>query len=222
MAEERIFPTRLADKSAYFNQCIPYCDANKVRLGIDVTKIGGLVTGLGTWNGVYPDSINKNLTTKTLRDQRDNLIPEFENGLREIYKDIPQSKLTDADRNTLNLKKPDTTKTPRPKITDVPFAKIAGKDGALMEVTCRTSHDSSRPSIHEDADGVELVYIISDKAPASPGECTKTIFRSRAKFLIQLDIAEAGKHMYGYVRWKNNSDDNKSGPYSAVNGMISE
>jgi hypothetical protein len=220
MADDKIFPTTLSGKSEYYNRAIPYCDANKVRLIIDVTKIGDRVTNLTDWNNVYPKSVDDNLTTKTLRDQRDDLIPVIENGMREIYADIPESKLTDADRNTLNLKKRDTVKTPRPKITDVPFMKIRGLEGALMQATCRTASDSTRASMHKDADGIELVYIISGTAPASPNDCTKTVFSSKAKFFIQLDIADAGKKLFGFARWKNNSDNNKIGPYVAVNGMI--
>ena len=221
MTENKIFPTKLAEKNDYYTRCIPYCDTNKVRLMIDATKIGNQVTNLTNWNGVYPDSVNKNLTTKTLRDERDLLIPVIENGLREIYKDIPQSKLTEADRNTLNLKKPDTIKTPRAKITDVPFVKITAKEGALMDFTCRTTSDSTRASIHKDADGIEFVYNIGGPPPISAKDCTKNFFSSRAKFTKQFDNADAGKMLYCFARWKNSSDESKSGPWIFISAMIS-
>ena len=220
MADDKIFPTTLSGKSEYYNRCIPYCDTNKVRLMIDATKIADQVTNLGKWNTAYPKSIDKNLTTKTLRDERDGLIPVIENGMRAIYDDIPQSKLTDADRNTLKLKKRDTVKTSRPKINDVPVAKVRGMEGALMEITARTATDSSRPSMHKDADAIEIIYVISDTAPKNINEYTKSFISSKAKFVIQLDIADAGKTMYCYARWKNNSDNNKSSPWGDAKGMI--
>jgi hypothetical protein len=220
MADDKIFGSKLSSKNDYYNRAIPYCDTNKVRLMIDATKIADQVTNLGLWNIAYPKSIDKNLTTKTLRDERDGLIPVIENGMRGIYDDIPQSKLTDADRNTLKLKKRDTVKTSRPKITDVPVVKVRGMEGALMEITARTATDSSRPSMHKDADAIEIIYVISDAAPKNINDYTKSFISSKAKFPIQLDLTDAGKTMYCYARWKNNSDNAKSSPWSDAKGMI--
>jgi hypothetical protein len=221
MTEEGIFPTTLSGKSEYYNRAVPYCDTNKVRLVIDPAKIADRVLNLTDWNDVYPKSIDKNQTTKTLRDGRDDLIPVIEDGMRDIYDDIPASKLTDADRNTLNLKKRDTVKTPRPKISDTAFVKVMGKPGALMQFTCRTNNDSSRASIHPDADGIEIVYNIGGTEPVSAKECTTTITSTKAKFQLQLDNSDSGKKFYGFARWKNNTDSNKSSPWVAISGMVS-
>jgi hypothetical protein len=220
MAEHKIFATTLDGKNTQYNQVIPYCETNKVRLTIDTTKMAAQVTNLTSWNSVYNDSVNKNLTTKTLRDQRNGLIDTIEEGMREIYNDIPDSLLTDADRNTLNLPKRDTTNTPRGEITTAPFAKAKALEGGFMEFICRTDADNSRASILELADGAELVYNVGGAVPASPSECTQNFFSSKAKFHVKIDPVHAGKKLNGFIRWKNNTDPAKSGPFVFVSAMI--
>lgn len=222
MADDKIFPTTLSGRDEYYNRVIPYGVTNKVRLTIDAVKMAAQATNLTNWNLLYPQSVDPNLTTKTSRDNRDILDKAIETGLREIYNDIPESLLTTADRNTFNLKARDTTPTPRPAITTVPFANAQGAAGGLVEFTCRTESDSSRASILPDADGVEVVYNIGGTQPVSPSACTKNFFSSKAKFRIGIDLSEAGKKLYGYARWKNNSDPNKSGPWVSISAMVTE
>jgi len=214
------FPTRDTERNDYYNRAIPYVDAEKVRLTVDPAKAADAVALLVTWNLVYPKAKDPNLSTKTLRDQKDDLIVEIENLLRVIYNDIPGSLLTDADRNTLNLPRRDTISTPRPNITITPFAKASSQAGGLIEFICRTDSDSSRASVLPEADGIEVVYNVGGNVPVSPSECTKSFFSTKAKFRISMDIADAGKKLNGFLRWKNNTDAAKSGPWVAISAMV--
>ncbi|MBK5284038.1 MAG: hypothetical protein JJE25_01425 [Bacteroidia bacterium] len=124
--------------------------------------------------------------------------------------------LTLADRNTLNLKERDTVPTARPAITTEPTVKAKPKAGANVLLECRVESDSSRTSRHPDADGEEVRYIIGTTAPANPAACTNSLVRKKARISIELDIADAGKKFYGFVRWVNLSEPSKNGPWSAL------
>ncbi len=213
-----IFPTRDGDRHTYYNNAITYLavPANQSRLSITDEDKDAVVALLTTWNEVFPKSQNPALKTKVITEQKDALIGDIEDALRDIYADIPESALTTNDRATFNLKERDTNPTARAQINDVALNKIKALEGARMEFTLRTDEDSSRASRHPLSDGAEIVYTIGTTAPTSPDGCTKTLFTSRAKGTFDVGIDNAGKKVYGYVRWKNNTDNTKSGPWSQM------
>ncbi len=140
----------------------------------------------------------------------------------KILRDFTQAnlannkKVSNGDRTLMNITVKDTTQTSRPKITVTPIVKPTSKAGAIIEIVTRVDNDSTRPSIHVDSDGVEVVYIVATSAPVDPDACTKTFFSSKAKFRLAMKIADAGKKIYGFCRWKNSSDESKSGPWSLM------
>lgn len=213
-----IFPTKDAERNTYYNTVIPYANdpANQARLGITDGVINPIVASLATWNLAYPQAKNDATSTKVLIQQKDDLIEEIEEALSEMYDDIPASTLTLTDRNTFNLKERDTITTPRGQINDVALSKIKGMEGARMEFRLRTDADASRASRHPLSDGAEIVYTVGTTAPASPTDCNKTIFSSKAKGTFDVGIENAGKKVFGFVRWKNNTDNSKSGPWSQM------
>jgi hypothetical protein len=209
-------PTRDDDRNVYFNSAIPYLHTHKARLVVSDDNDSALTDSLEEWNVTFPKSQDPNQSTKTIREDKDDLIDVIEDTLRQVYADIPQSALTTADRNTLNLKERDTNPSPRPAITVAPIAKVTGTAGARIDYIFRTDTDSNRASKQKDSDGVEIVYTIGTAVPASPLECSKSVFTSKAKGIIEAQIGDAGKKLYGYARWKNNSDNSKSGPWSQL------
>ena len=212
------FPTKDGDRNTYYNTAIAYIavPANKARLGVSDDRVTSAQDLLTQWNTTYPLAKNPATSTKTLIQDKDGLINDIEDALREIYGDIPASVLTTTDRNTLNLKERDAITTPRPVINDAAFSKIKSNEGARMEFILRTDADATRASRHPDSDGAEIVYTIGTTAPASPADCNKTIFTSKAKGTFDLGVENAGKKVFGFVRWKNNSDNTKSGPWSQM------
>ena len=111
---------------------------------------------------------------------------------------------------------PDTEPTDRIAIETRPTVKAEMKGGALLKMEFRVEADSTRPSMHEDADVVELKYRIGGTEPISPAQTDNTDTFSKARHSKQLDVADAGQWFYGFARWKNNTDDSKSGPWSVL------
>lgn len=216
MPNSKIFPTRDDERNVYFNNVIPYLVANKLRLLLSAGNEALITQYIESWNEVFPKAKDINLSTRTLRDQKDGLIEDIEETLRDVYKNIPEGALTESDRNTLNLKERDPNNTPRPVITEAPFAKVTGTAGGLMEYILRTDADSSRTSRHPDSDGAEIVYTIGTTPPTSPADCNRTLFNSKARGIIDAGIENAGKKFYGYARWANITNKSKSGPWCQV------
>lgn len=222
MKSQGTFPRKQSEKNEYYIRVIAYLIAEQLRLGITAGNITFITGWIVTWNDVYPKAVDESLTTKPLRDQKDAMIIQIENRLRGIYDDIPGSVLTDTDRLKLNLPARDAILTARPKIDATPYIKALPRSGALVEFITRKDTDSTRPSILDDADGVEFVFNIGGTQPVSPSECTKNFFSTKAKFKVQMDVADAGKKVQGFAYWKNTSDSAKSGPPIRFSVMITE
>jgi hypothetical protein len=161
---------------------------------------------------------NKQSATQNDHVAHDSLKADYEAGIRVFVKQwiTGNTKITDSQANELGVPKRDTILTPRPKINTSPFTKGTSEDGANILYVCRVDADSTRSSRHADADGVELVYIVGTTPPANPAGCNKSVISTKSRFYVQHDIADTGKKVFGYLRWKNVSDSSKSGPWSTL------
>ncbi len=142
----------------------------------------------------------------------------YEKLLRDFVKGFIASnkKVTNAQREAMKITVPDTTRSQRPKIDTEPIVNATSASGARVKIECRVAKDQTRPSMHPDADAVEARYIVATTAPANPAACSQVTASSKARFKIENDIADAGKKIYGFCRWKNNSDNSKSSPWSKM------
>jgi len=219
-------PTRIPRKDSEFNSYInttaPYLAAgvpttNGVRLGLTALEVTAWGTRKTDWNTNYALYTNPDTRTKTITGNKENLKKSFITFASPLLDRMAASTaLTLADRNTLNLKERDTVPSARPSITTAPTVKAKAGEGATIGFECRVASDSSRTSRHPDADGVEVRYNVGTTAPANPAACTRSHTNKKARFSIELDIADAGKKFYGFVRWVNLSDSSKNGPWSLM------
>jgi len=177
------------------------------------------VTALGDAFTVYEPLYNaiKNKQTRTPqqvddhtegRDTAEDFIQPFAN---EFI--INNSAISNSTKEALGFNPPTTEQHERPQIEDVPFAAMDAQPGSRIEFTCRTLSDASRASMHPDADVVEVRFIVGTTPPATVNDCSQKEISSKAKFTIELNAADAGKKIFAFVRWRNNSEPSKSGPY---------
>jgi len=226
-----LFPKKDADFNDYFLIVYAYLTdpINLARLvisAINMTELNNLKTD---WDNFYPKSQNANTATKTIIDKKSDTRDDIEELLRKIYKDIPDSALTTDDRNTLNLHEPEPASV-RPKIDTAPSVILKPKTGFRMQVENRVEHDQTRPSKHEDSDGVEYKHWFTPEEvkPADPNNPTPPVpatttpvivgpkLSTKARFIIQLEETDGGKTLNLQSRWKNNVDESKSGPWCEV------
>jgi len=219
------FPDKDADFNDYLVIIVPYLVANAARLGLAPTTLTILTELMADWVLKYPPSQNPDTVTKTITEEKAALRNSIETQLRIIYDDIPKSRLTLTDRNTLNLPARDTTPTARPAIGTTPQTTIQAKDGRKIQVSCRVASDSSRSSRHKDSDGVEYRYTLAaagggaiptpgNPVPAPTSAVQVVDFSTKAVFVIQLADADAGKVITVQCRWKNTTDPVKSSSWS--------
>lgn len=126
---------------------------------------------------------------------------------------IPNPLISNSKKESLGFNPKSDEHHERPVITATVFAIMDALSGSRMQFTCRTANDASRPSIAENADAVEVRYNI-DTNPATWQNCTEKEIVTKAKFTINLEPTSAGKMIYAYLRWRNNTDPEKSGPWS--------
>lgn len=159
----------------------------------------------------HSDTVAKQGTRKLYEKEIRNVTQEF------IAKN---SLVNDEQRAALGVTVPDTELTDRPAIESRPTVKPEMKGGARLQMEFRVEDDSDRPSMHQHADVVELKWQVGGTEPTSPAQCPNTDSFSKAKESMQLDVADAGQFFYGFARWKNNSDNSKSGPFSLLIKII--
>ena len=218
-----IFPTKDPEFNTYINTGIPYLDTHKARLGVSNANINALKDlhddpgGTSGWLQIYPLSKNLATRTKTITGLKNTLRDQIEDSMRDIFDDIPKSALTQTDRDTLNLKERDTTPTARAQITTAPFVDFKAEEGGIILVTCRVAKDSDRASMHEAADVIQMKYIITEveaTPPATAADCPSTFTSKKAIFRFDAAASMPGKRIHAFLRWQNDSEKAKSGPYN--------
>lgn len=228
MADGGQIPVILAEFNTFVNRIIPFLadPANQDRLGVSddnkdemVDKLGAPSTA-GTWIYLWALTSSETTATKPLRKDRDDLIKDMSALIRSVYDDIPESALTNDDRTTLLIPKRDTKPSERPAMTDRPNLKIIVKGGASFIIENRVDKDQTRPSMHPEADFIELAYVIQETPPANVSETNKVKVLSKARETITLDPATAGQRFHCYSRWVNKTDDSKSSPYTRLHSAV--
>ena len=228
MADGRQIPKKIGEFNTYIKNAIPYLadPVNTARLNVSDADKDYLNTALGdidttgTWIYVWAKTSSDATSTKPLRAERNDLQKSITAKLREVYSGIPESALTEIDRSTLLIPKRDTTPTDRPAITSRPELTLTVQGGARFLIENRVKSDASRPSMHPDADFIEIRYSVGDTPPASEDECAVTIIRSKAREILKLKTVDAKKTFYCYTRWANKTDEAKSGPWTRLHSAV--
>ena len=228
MAEGGKVPTKIGLFNTFVLRIIPFLAniANQARLGVSDDNKDALVDALGdsstagTWIYIWGLTSSKTTATKPLRDDRNLLQKSMTKKIREVYDDIPESALTSSDRTTLLIPKRDAEPTARTAIGTRPTLKLIVQGGARFIVENRVVSDSTRTSMHPDADHVELVYCIQDDAPASPADCNRSKIFTKARATWQLDPADAKKNLHVYSRWVNATDEAKNSAFTILHTVV--
>jgi hypothetical protein len=139
--------------------------------------------------------------------------------LESMYRDMPRSAMLTADYSTLHIAKLSDTKPKRTKITNIPFAKMFSKGGAIVSFLTRPAHDSGRAHMDPLADQIEVRGVIlkdGDPMPASPDDCNIIFVSKSAIFTHNFTVPDAGKRFACFLRYVNTTDEKKSGGFCSV------
>lgn len=185
----------------------------------------GAVTALTTAQGVYQPlwnaaKVKSNRTPlQTKQHQTGRVVYEdFIEGFANMYL-VGNQLITDDVLEALGFNRKPDELTPRPKITAEVFAKVEANAIGSMEFMCRTNTDASRCSIAKDADGVEVVFIVGT-VPTTHKDCTKSFISTKARFTLDMEPEDAGKKLYGFLRWVNIKNPKNNGPWTDMFGTL--
>lgn len=216
--------------------------ANEVPWGIPNTKILEIQAKRTAYNAKY--TLANSLSTKTAgttgahRSER----KVYEKYLRSFVKEylVANSAITVQERIDIGINTGEITGGSRPAIVTSPHTSMKSLGGGFVEFENRVESDSSRPSRHEDSDGLDIRYAIipfrdtggstpepvpGDPVPPpstqtggmpTPEQCPHHHFSTKAKFKLELGTSNIGKLVVVYTRWKNNANPEKSGPYITI------
>lgn len=215
-----IFPTQDSKFNEYLNGVVPLLTTDATRLGVSAARVTELGTRKSAWDTIYPLASNDSTSTKVNVAEKNTQRDGFIAFLRLIYKDIPQSVLTENDRTVLHLYERDPH-TARTRILDRPVMSLTPQGGGTVQVKARGLEDGNRASMHPMADVLELAYLIIDplndpdgqRAPHTPEDCPSTKMFSKASFVLALGTSAPGKRLYLFARWGNTSNPDLSGPW---------
>lgn len=218
------FPTTFTELNEYFGTAAPYIDANRSRLSVSTENNDALqllhddpATGNG-WLQVYPLTTNRATSTGALRDKRDNLRTAIVEKLREIYGDMPESVLTEDDRNSLRIFVRDTTPT---EIQPVDFAPVLSFEKVsngiqIVRLQNPETPDSNAMPPNQDA---ELQSFVGD-ADLDDNDIPFAGLQDTGRHLLQVDYLPVAKGRTAYYRARYKTDTGKVGPWSDVQSEI--
>jgi hypothetical protein len=193
-----------------------YVAANFEAWGIPQKALDDIAPIVTRWNNAWAIAKNKDTRSPADVKEKDLARKELDHAIRAFVKEFlaNNSKVSNKDRTAMGLTVPSGSHSPRPAISTPPAVIFRAVIGGTLHVECRVEHDASRASMHPDADIVEIRYKMDDPAPTNLAECTQIKTSTRGSFTMELGIENAGKRLYGFARWANESDNSKSGPWT--------
>lgn len=208
----------------YSNSTVTYLDVQDInnipnyeRLGLTVPQRDEWVAKGDAWNLIYPTYVNVATRTVPVTANKQAAMDDFIVTVQPLLDIIAASPaIIEDDYAAFNIKKRDTEPTPRPAITTVPYPEVLPLGGGKVRVTVRVQSDSTRASMHPDADSIEVKYTIGTEPPASEEEAVVARNYRKSIRVFSLGQANATLRMYAFFRWSNETDESKSGPWSTM------
>lgn len=211
MPRLRIFPSKEAERDAYFRNCNTYLGEHATRLSVKPDAITTLDRDFSNWTDLYQQSQNEETSTKLIVANKNAAMEKIMQTFKTIYGDIPQSALTADDRSVLKLEERSTTRTPAPVPTTFPVGKI-NSTNRLEHSISFTNEDGK----HGKPEGVRGCQIWCKEGEPALDE-KQLLFLgtdTASPFLKKYLIADAGKTIHYWLRWENTRGE--TGPWSSI------
>ncbi|WP_432671396.1 hypothetical protein [Flavobacterium sp. SM2513] len=215
MPNEGPFPSKEADRDAHFKIVVPYLEENETRLNVSKANNTEAKADLLNWEDWYKQSKDKNKSTTLIIANKNSADKKMKDTLRRIYKDIPQSALTDDDRLILSLLERSTSHTLSPIPTTYPLVKV--NNNIRLEHTISFTDEDGKHGKPIGVRGCQVWYkegepVLSVKELRFLGTDTAS------PYLVKYDVTDAGKMIHYWLRWENTRGE--TGPWSTVTSAI--
>jgi hypothetical protein len=125
--------------------------------------------------------------------------------------------VTNQDRAVFHIKLRDDNRTVHTAPIEAQmFFEISPLSGGNLRVRCREDQDSTRASIPDEANALELRWIIGTTAPNSADDCVLNTISTEALFTHNFGTGNTAKKIYAYARWIDVNNKNRAGGWSAM------
>lgn len=188
--------------------------ANGTAWKIPADEVTALQSSSTQYGNLYKIISNKNNRTKSQVDAYNNFRKTYEsdlrlfvNGFMRSNKNVPSSILS-----ALGIKQRGRRRKQRSQIITAPIVFIHTLGSMRLKFLCRIESHIGKASIHPEADGIELRYIIGSEPQVAAEKLTHH-FSKKAKFMMEFGDEHRGKKIYVYARWKNEVHEWQSGPW---------
>lgn len=119
---------------------------------------------------------------------------------------------TDAQRAGLGVTVPDDIRTPVPVPTAIPFGNIDTSKRLEHTINFRNSETPTSTAKPEGVHGCQIWLNIGTQPPTSLDQFKFIATDTRTPYVLQFEMADAGKNAYYILRWVNTKD--QPGPWS--------
>jgi len=185
-----------------------------VEWGINADDFTEVVTAQGVWNDAYGSAdIKKDRTNAEVR-AKDDARAAYELELRKFYKQwlASNSRVSNKDRERMELTVKVETRTPSPKPTTAPIGSVdfaTRLQHNIYFLDGATAGSKAKPAgVH----GCEIWTKIDDPAPVDAKELVYLATATRSPYNTTFDGKVAGKTVYYWLRWVNTRGE--LGPWS--------
>jgi hypothetical protein len=125
--------------------------------------------------------------------------------------------VSDVDKESMGLPLHDSTRTPTPPPSTIPEAEI--DSSIIRQLTIHFKDNGSekrgKPAgVH----GVEIVWDITETAPATMDEFKNSAFDTASPYTFTFDESQRGKKVFFCLRWENARGE--KGPWSEIYNAI--
>jgi len=207
------FPDKEASLSIYFQVVVAYIILNFARLSITPANKTLLTDEYALWVVDYPLAITATTKTTTTVATKDKDEGQMKIILRSIYGDIPESVLTQTDRDTFNIPVQGGPHPHVPMPDSTPIGKVDA--GARLHQVITLSDSASGKHAHPDGTSAcEVWQKIGGPPPVLASDLTYIGSTSNAVFATDFPGTDAGLMVYYWMRWVNSR--NEKGGWSPV------
>jgi hypothetical protein len=198
-----IFPTKEAEFVEWSGNLIAVSKANAVEWGLPTDQLTGLETDHNAYKALYEKICTESYTRLDMRaknEKRKALRKREEVFVRNNLQN--NDRMTDQGRAALRIPIYDTTPTSQSAPDGIPDVLIELPGPRILRIRFRAPNAKrwgKPPHVH----GLELLWIIADKAPTRIEELLHSSFSTRSPLELTFDEDQRGKRLWFAVRWEN-------------------
>ena len=185
---------------------VSHIKANGARLGISANNITDATDAEGLRVTAYEAAMNPTTRTVTTIAEKNRLTLLEVVILRRIFGDIPNSKLTQADRDVLDIPERLYLHLVLPLPTSKPVGKLI--PGERLKHTIHiVDSDSGKKAQPPGTSACEIWYKKGGIPPKSEKELSYAGSTSNHTFTCEFDGEDAGLVVYYWIRWVNSKNE---------------